>query len=104
MIMKYLLLLAFLLGCSVDEDKKYEDYGDIYPENDNTFFIKKENHQVGWGQGNCFLCHNTNNIHQVDLIKNIAVDLEGIQKIIAEEGEDSCYSCHGTMGTNKIID
>ncbi len=79
-------------------EKKYENYGDIYAE-DQSLLTNPSNHPHGYGKKNCFQCHNVQNIHQVDLILSLDVDLNSIHSRIAEDGLSSCQDCHGNNGT-----
>lgn len=91
------LLLA---GCGdISSDPEGEDYGNLLASPGGLVVLEEE-HPDGWGRPDCFLCHNVNNIHNVNRtgLPDDVVDLEGVRAIVANQGEQSCSLCHGDNG------
>ncbi len=94
-----LLMLLTLYGCDTStEQKRFEDYGDIYIKNDNSFVVLQRNHPTGWQHEQCMSCHVLDRIHRFDRIADIAVDFLGIEQKIMQDGLRSCTECHGRNG------
>lgn len=94
-----LLGLVFLLfaGCGSFEVSDGEDHGNIL----NTalgLVLTQEEHAIGWGESNCFLCHQADNIHQINRTGLDSVNVATIQSTVLKEGLSSCDDCHGTNG------
>ncbi len=73
-----------------------EDYGDILATESGLVLVESE-HTYGWGRSDCLVCHNLENIHLVDN-SGLGIDVDAIHEQTLEEGEDSCFTCHGTNG------
>lgn len=92
----FLVLLFF--GCGNDKPNM-ENYGDIY-SSDEGIVVSQAEHQSGWGKQNCFLCHNSRNLHLLneEFPPPDGFDLKQIQKLVTEKGIESCKTCHGSNG------
>jgi hypothetical protein len=95
-----LFFLTVLASCSDvrGQEPQYEDYGDIFERNGGSFVLKRDLHELGWGKTECFLCHNINNIHKVERVAALKIDLKAIDDQVAKEGLNSCVDCHGNNG------
>ena len=93
------LLLGLALGCGSDSGRESEDYGNLLASPGGLVVLEEE-HPTGFMRPDCFSCHNTDNMHQVNRtdLPDEEVDLPGIRAIIASSGESSCTMCHGTNG------
>ncbi len=94
----FLIISIVGIGSCGGAGGDYENYGDIYKENNNSFVITERTHPNGWGNFECYLCHNENNIHMVDRIESMNIDLESIKAVVGANGLSSCKTCHGTNG------
>ena len=96
-----LLTSLITLGCSDEEQLSppKEDHGDIFINNNLTFAVSQKTHPTGWGKANCLVCHNVNNIHKVDRISALSINLPRIERTIDAQGLKSCTNCHGSNGT-----
>lgn len=93
-----LLLLGLLAGC-----------GPVEPCPDGSMLdgpggleLVESEHQVGWGQADCWRCHTDATIHKLGCTPD--VDLAAIQDQVAAQGLDSCSTCHGDNGTGTTDD
>jgi|APSaa5957512576_1039674.scaffolds.fasta_scaffold54350_1 hypothetical protein len=94
------LLFFFCLAaihCGSEATDTGENFGDI-TDSPDSLVLTEEEHIYGWGRDDCTMCHNLNNIHLVDRT-GIGLNMEDIQDITFEDGEDSCATCHGNNGT-----
>jgi hypothetical protein len=116
------LLLALLAGCGSGAATQAENYGNLLAspglcssstsvvcdtdadcpsgEYCNGLIVLEQEHDTGWTRPDCFLCHNVNNIHQVNRtgLPDDEVDLANIRAIVRNQGEDACLLCHGDNG------
>lgn len=53
-------------------------------------------HPVGWGQTECFQCHQAWDIHAEDCVDGVRVVPERIEADTVEE----CVACHGANGVD----
>ena len=56
-------------------------------------------HPTGWGDGQCFLCHQAFATHLEPCTSVDGVDLRGIYDAAAEGDPAICVTCHGDNGT-----
>ncbi|HJN73466.1 MAG TPA: hypothetical protein QGF58_05985 [Myxococcota bacterium] len=60
--------------------------------------LTAEEHGVGWGQEQCFQCHQAWNIHSQDCIGGVEVE-----EIEADpEDPSTCVPCHGDNGVEAL--
>ena len=71
---------------------------------DQVFVLTAAEHAVGWGDDQCFACHQTINIHNDDCIDAVSVDLEAIRELSDPTDVTSCASCHGANGVSWLED
>ena len=83
-------------GCGSDHDIDGEDHGNIVAGALGAILTQTD-HPSGWGEANCFLCHNKDNIHQTDR-SGTGLNLEAIRSLTETDGLESCSGCHGTNG------
>lgn len=95
--MVFVLVIAILPACGSLSSDTGENYGNILDSPDGLVLTEEE-HIFGWGRSDCLICHNLNNIHQVNRT-DINIDVEAIQEITFDQGESSCPVCHGNNGT-----
>lgn len=93
-----LFIFAFVclsvMGCA-DQSRQTEDYN-IKSSSDLT--LSEQNHPHGYRQSNCFVCHNPNNIHNVDRLGDSSFSLA--KGLVAAHGITSCSGCHGKNGVS----
>lgn len=93
----FLCGLLFLAGCG-DFDPSYgENFGNILATPGGLTLTQSE-HTIGWGESNCLLCHQADNIHRVDRSGAGTLDVVEVQERVRTEGVSSCSTCHGTNG------
>ena len=95
----YILIVACALcvaACGADNTIVGENYGNI-AAGDLGAILTQSEHEVGWGEADCLLCHNMKNIHQNDQ-SGTGLNLEAIQALTEESGIASCAGCHGDNG------
>lgn len=103
------ILLAALpllvLACGNSASPEGENYGNLLASPGGLLVLEEE-HPSGYGRPDCFLCHEIRGMHIVnrtDLpncngVDEPCIDLQAIQSIIRQGGEESCVLCHGTNG------
>lgn len=96
---KFLLTLFFFfaIGCGSFEVSEGEDHGNVVNTAQGLVLTEGE-HTLGWGEANCFLCHQADNIHRVNRTGLATVNVTEIQQTVLDEGLASCDNCHGTNG------
>ena len=87
----------FAIGCGSFNASTGEDHGDLLTS-DSGLILTQEEHEIGWGEADCFLCHNADNIHLVNRTSSTVIDIEAIQAEVDTNGLISCATCHGTNG------
>lgn len=94
-----LALLLALAACGSDASPQSENYGNLLASPEGLVLVESE-HPTGWTRPDCFVCHNVNNIHQVNRtgLPNDEVDLPNVRAIVRSQGEASCTMCHGDNG------
>lgn len=60
--------------------------------------LTEEEHPAGWGQADCFQCHQRWDIHREDCIEGVKLDTEALESV------DECSSCHGWNGVDAWAD
>ena len=90
-------LVFVLSGCGTDGSEESADYGNLL-NSPGGLLVLEEEHPSGWGRSDCFTCHEVRNMHTVNRTGLPDLDLDEIQQIIANQGEDSCVLCHGNNG------
>ncbi len=94
-----LILLVAVAGCGSDASPQSENYGNILASPEGLVLVESE-HPTGWTRPDCFVCHNVNNIHQVNRtgLPDDEADLKNVRTIVRNQGEASCPMCHGDNG------
>jgi hypothetical protein len=119
------LLLALLAGCGSGAATQSENYGNLLAspgrcstsstivcgtdadcppgESCNGLILVEQEHPTGWTRPDCFLCHNVNNIHQINRtgLPDDEVDLATVRAIVQNQGEQACPLCHGDNGVGS---
>jgi hypothetical protein len=103
-----LAALPLLLACGDSGSPEGEDYGNLLASPGGLVVLEEE-HPTGFGRPDCFLCHEIRSMHIVnrtdlpdcDGVEEACIDLEEIQSIIRQGGEQSCMLCHGTNGVSQ---
>lgn len=91
MVRCFALLALCLAGC----DEAQCPYGSML-EGDEGIVVTQAEHPTGWGQADCTECHAVPQLHRRGCTPGVSI--EGIRAVVAEEGLESCTSCHGTNG------
>jgi hypothetical protein len=91
-ILLFIFIVTSLTSCG-KYDEPYEVQQNIV--NTGTLTIEEANHPTGWGQKQCFMCHQKDGIHVVDRLDGVNVDLETIRASVDLNGEKACVACHG---------
>jgi hypothetical protein len=81
-----------LVSCGVATN--YESYT---VAKDGDLLLTAVSHPHGYGQTECFVCHNNNNIHRVDRIGSAMFPYA--RPLVEQSGLASCRGCHGPNGT-----
>ncbi len=67
--------------------------------------LTRSEHPAGWGNEQCFQCHQTWNIHQSRCVAVDNIDVPAINdRLIDVEDPEECMSCHGNNGVDRDID
>ena len=88
-----LLFLATFITLSCGQDRAKEEYS---LQTSGDLLLTTNNHPHGYGEGNCFYCHNGSNIHRDNNLGTNLVDLAN--SLVERDGIASCSLCHGTNG------
>lgn len=64
--------------------------------------LEQEEHALGWGQADCWQCHNEAVLHRSGCTPG--VDLAAVQERVETEGLASCAECHGANGVVEADD
>lgn len=89
-------LAGGLLSCGSPEFNEGEDYGNLL-DSPEGLTLTEEEHEIGWGNSECTICHNLENIHLVNRT-DIPIDIEAIHEQAIEDGIAGCVDCHGANG------
>lgn len=91
-------VFVLVVGCQ-DYDRQTENYGDVASGPGGTILINEE-HQGGWGRGECLLCHNAAfNVHRNS---NSIIDPEALNiEVWKNGGSKFCLNCHGINGVQQ---
>jgi hypothetical protein len=88
------IVLLLLVGCAAEREECSHD-----PlRSPGGLVVTEAEHGVGWQREDCFQCHQTWNIHQVDCIGSLDVDLAEVRAAADPEDASTCVSCHGDNG------
>lgn len=88
-------LSAMCGGCGGSDVNEGENYGDILTT-DQGLVLTQPEHSVGWGNSDCTMCHNLDNIHLVD--RTGVTDIAAVHDQAINDGIAGCATCHGTNG------
>jgi len=58
--------------------------------------LTQSEHSLGWGDAECFQCHQSWQIHVVQCMERVDVEEISVQVDVADT--ESCVSCHGANG------
>lgn len=98
------LVFLFLIACGDFSSSSGEDYGDIF-ETEEGIVLTEGEHAVGWGQAECLICHNLNNIHLLNRSSRTDIDIDEIREDAKTEWESrgsvACTDCHGPNGVSN---
>lgn len=86
------MLLIHLLACAVADPCPAGSMLD----GDEGLVVTEAEHGTGWGQAECFECHQVDTLHRTGCTPD--VDLEAIQAEVDASGIGSCAACHGDNG------
>jgi len=64
--------------------------------------LTPEEHRVGWGNDQCFQCHQVWVIHAEDCLAVDGADPVAVNDEIDPEDPNSCVACHGTNGSDLL--
>jgi hypothetical protein len=104
-----LLLAACLsiVACGSGGANEGEDYGNLLASPGGLLVLEEE-HPTGFGRADCQTCHEVRNSHFENRTglancQDVAsgtdcIDLDQINEIIRQQGEQSCMQCHGDNG------
>ncbi|MDP2600908.1 MAG: hypothetical protein Q8P84_09300 [Deltaproteobacteria bacterium] len=95
---KIFFLFGFLVlsGCGGDAFNEGEDYGNLL-DTPGGLTLNQSEHPLGWGDANCTICHNLENIHLVNRT-GTSIDIVAIHDRAISEGISGCAACHGNNG------
>ncbi|NOY27575.1 MAG: hypothetical protein GXP62_17055 [Oligoflexia bacterium] len=65
--------------------------------------LTQQEHGVGWGQQECFQCHQIWKIHQQDCTSGVSIDVASINDQIDVEDASTCATCHGDNGVPGLL-
>jgi len=104
------LAAGLLAACGNGGSQEGEDYGNLLASPGGLIVLEEE-HPTGWGRPDCQTCHEVRNSHTVNRtgLANCedvpsgtdCIDLNAIQSIIRQQGEQSCPLCHGDNGVQQ---
>ena len=93
---RWLLVGLWLVGCGPSDP--CAGWHDAL-EGDDGLDLTADEHGPGWGQTECFQCHQAWNIHPVDCIDDSWIPF--IDETTDVEDTLSCTACHGMNGTSS---
>jgi hypothetical protein len=86
-----------LAACGNGGPRDSDDYGNLLAS-PAGFIVVQEEHPRGWGRPDCFTCHVSSNMHQVNRTGIPELDLAEVRQVVRNQGEASCVQCHGDNG------
>jgi hypothetical protein len=105
-----LAILCIFSACGSGGPQDGEDYGNLLVSPAGLVVLEEE-HPTGFGRADCQSCHerrNSHNENRTGLAEcqdvpsgSDCIDLEQIEQIIREQGDQSCAQCHGDNGVHK---
>lgn len=93
-----LALLVVLLAASCGPVEPCPDGSML--EGPSGLELEEQEHELGWGQADCWLCHSESTLHRLGCTPD--VDLQAIEARVQAEGLDACADCHGANGAQDI--
>jgi len=91
-----LVVLASMISCGGTAVNDGENYGNLL-DSPGGLILTQEKHLIGWGNSQCTMCHDLENIHLVNRT-GIPIDIQQIHDEAIEGGIAVCADCHGTNG------
>ncbi len=88
------MIALWLLACAQDPCAGTEDM----TTSPAGLELTAEEHDIGWGETECFLCHQAWTIHAQDCVDGVRIDVAAIEDRIDEDDTSSCVACHGSNG------
>ncbi len=99
--MKPSLLLPLMLLCACGTDDPCEGLRDLATSPGGLTLTEAE-HALGWGQSDCFQCHQAFKIHRADCSSfddsGGFIDLAAVAELADPADTTSCVPCHGSNG------
>ena len=93
------VMLLLLLGCGPRQPcDGVRDLGG----SPSSLELEAEEHRTGWGNDQCFQCHQVWTIHQQDCVDGVAVDVAAIAEVIDVTEPRTCVPCHGANGVPSL--
>ena len=96
---KAILLFLVLLLPACQEDDPCAGVRDIF-QSPRGLTLTREEHVLGWGQTECFQCHQLWSIHVSPCTAILGDSAGDINAGIDPEDTTTCISCHGTNGVD----
>lgn len=94
--MAFLAALLVLNHCGGSAFNEGENYGNLL-DTPGGLTLTQAEHTLGWGNADCTLCHNLENIHLVNRT-GIPLDIASIHDQAIVDGISGCAACHGNNG------
>ena len=104
------IVVCLSAACGNDGAQEGEDYGNLLISPGGLIVLEEE-HPTGWGRPDCLTCHERRNAHienrtglaNCDEVPDgvACIDLDEIQDLIRQQGDQSCTQCHGDNGVQR---
>ncbi len=91
-----ILFIFMLTGCGSAELNEGENYGNLL-NTSGGLTLNQSKHELGWGNADCTICHNLENIHLVNRT-GTATNITAVHDRAISEGISGCAACHGNNG------
>ena len=98
--MRRALAIPLLLAAACGEPQPCTDVQALL-DGPEGLILTEEDHPLGWGEAQCFACHQAWNIHQPECVEQSGWDAEFIDEHTDVEDSSSCAACHGDNGQDE---
>ncbi len=94
-----LLVVSALAVTGCAPEITCEERGDMLVS-PSGLVLEQGEHEAGWGERDCTLCHPSWTYHQINCTTFADMDLQQMWEGVDPEDTESCMECHGANGVD----